>query len=190
MTKKTDKEWRKIPGFGDKYIVSNDGEVRSLFCGHGTRWKCGEKLLTQRPDFKGYLKVKVRVNGQDKIVFVHRLVALAFLPKVKGKNMVNHKDGDKQNNSVDNLEWCDNSENQLHSFRVLGRRQPNWLLKLLKEKSSRPVRCVETGVEYPSISEAARSVGAKSDSHIGEVCRGVANTAAGYHWEYADGTEC
>ena len=182
MTKS--REWRKIPGYGNKYIVSNDGEVRSLFCGHGTRWKCGEKVLKQRADWKGYLKVGVRENGKLKIVFVHRLVALAFLPKVKGKNMVNHKDGNKQNNSVENLEWCNNSENQKHSYRVLGNKKPQWLIELLKARSSLPVRCIETGVEYPSISEAARCVGAKTDTHIGEVCRGKAKTASGLHWEF------
>lgn len=178
------REWREVPGYDGEYIVSNDGEVRSLFCGHGTRWKCGERILTQRPDFKGYMKVKLCKEGQGKLVFVHRLVANTFLEKPDGKNMVNHKDGDKRNNNVDNLEWCTNSENQIHSYRVLGNQRPKWLIELLKEKSSKPVRCIETGVEYPSISEAARSVGAKTDTHIGEVCRGEASKASGCHWEF------
>lgn len=178
------KEWREVPGYDGEYIVSNDGEVRSLFCGHGTRWKCGERVLTQRLDYKGYKKVKLCKEGQCKLVFVHRLVASAFLEKPDGKNIVNHRDGNKQNNNVGNLEWCTDSENQIHSYRVLGNKKPKWLIELLKEKSSKPVRCIETGIEYPSISEAARSVGAKTDTHIGEVCRGEARKASGYHWEF------
>jgi hypothetical protein len=178
------KEWREVPGYGGEYIVSNNGEVRSLFCGHGTRWKCGERTLTQGVDWKGYKKVTICKNGHTKRVFVHRLVAEAFLEKPQGKNIINHKDGNKQNNNVDNLEWCTDSENQIHSYRVLGNKKPKWLMDLLKEKSSKPVRCIETGIEYPSISEAARSVGVKTDTHIGEVCRGEAHKASGYHWEF------
>ena len=180
----TSNEWRVVPNYNGKYIVNSIGEIRSLFCGHGTKWKCGERTLTQNNDWKGYKKVALSKDGRTKRVFVHRIVAEAFLEKPTGKDMVNHIDGNKQNNSVDNLEWCDNSENQIHSFKVLGNKKPKWLIELLKEKTSKPVRCIETGIEYPSISAAARAVGAKSNTHIGDVCRGNARISSGCHWEY------
>lgn len=80
---------------------------------------------------------------------VHRLVLIAFAPRVRGKRLCNHKDGDKLNNRVENLEWCNHSENNLHAFRT-GLKRPS---------GEMPVRCVLTGQQFASMSEAARACG-------------------------------
>lgn len=98
---------RPVIGFPD-YDVSEFGDVYS--------WKSGKRVLLKlRTDIDGYKTVGLYKDGKCKRVKVHRLVADAFIPKGKGKDCVNHKDGNKWNNSVGNLEWCTRKENSTHA---------------------------------------------------------------------------
>lgn len=107
-------EWRPVVGFEDHYEVSNLGNVR--------RKKSGR---LRRIDYAPiYPTILLSVNGVHKTYRVHRLVAKAFLPPIEGKTHVNHKDGNHHNNRTDNLEWCTQEENNLHSYRVLHRKSP------------------------------------------------------------------
>ena len=112
--------WKKMKEFGD-YEVSNLGRVKSpdfiLKVPTGQSWIRKGKILKPYKNKKGYLICDIRVDGKRKIVPLHRLVALAFIPNVDNKPQVNHIDGNKQNNCVENLEWCTNSENQIHAFK-------------------------------------------------------------------------
>lgn len=103
-----------VEGFEGKYLVSNDGRVYS------TKTK---KLLKPMKNEKGYLCVELRRNHTRKVMRIHRLVAGAFIPNSNNFNEVNHKDGDKENNSVANLEWCTRSQNMKHAY-LLGLRIP------------------------------------------------------------------
>ena len=108
-------EWRPVIGYESYYEVSNLGNVR--------RKKSGRlRKIDYAPI---YPTILLSVNGIHKTYRVHRLVAKAFLPGIEGKTHVNHKDGNHQNNRVDNLEWCTQEENNLHSYRVLHRINPN-----------------------------------------------------------------
>ena len=89
----------------DRVILRNDGQTR--------RYK--SKLMSQNTDRYGYSNVYLSKDGNDLRVRVHRLVAIAFIPNPDNKEQVNHKDGNKSNNIVDNLEWATNSENQIHA---------------------------------------------------------------------------
>jgi len=111
-------EWREV--FKD-YEVSSFGKVRSkkrvVIRSNGRPHLIGERILRQAI-WNGYHKVGVTINGKNCTKSVHRLVADAFLEKRIGKNEVNHIDGNKGNNSVSNLEWCNRSENVLHAFKT------------------------------------------------------------------------
>ena len=98
-------EWREIAG-ADGYFVSSMGRVRH-----------GERML--KPQKKGVDYTGLRIRG--KYIAVHRIVAQAFIPNPEGLPEVNHKDGDKRNNAVENLEWVSHRKNVLHSFEI-GRR--------------------------------------------------------------------
>ena len=112
--------WKDIPGYEDLYRISNLGRVKSLRryvpCKNGMR-VVREKILRLSVHRDGYLKVELRKNAVGEHPMVHRLVALAFIPNPDNKTQVNHIDGVKSNNSVKNLEWCNQSENQLHAYK-------------------------------------------------------------------------
>lgn len=93
--------WKDID---DTYEVSDNGEVKN---------KTKKRLLTVGVHSKGYFRVNI--HGKPK--FIHRLVAEAFLPNIKNLPQVNHKDADKANNNVNNLEWCDNRHNIRHGVK-------------------------------------------------------------------------
>lgn len=78
--------------------------------------------MTPSKDGKGYLFVSLSKDGKRYLKKVHRLVAQAFIPNPFRKPQINHKNGDKTNNGIDNLEWVTNAENMLHAYRVLGRK--------------------------------------------------------------------
>ena len=116
-----DKEiWEDIEGYEGLYQVSNLGRVKSLdryvkARSHSKEFKKG-KILKPRISQKGYLTVLLCKDNIGKEYRIHRLVALAFIPNPENKLEVNHIDGKKQNNCVDNLEWNTRSENIKHAF--------------------------------------------------------------------------
>lgn len=110
-----EEKWLDVVGYEDIYKVSNTGRVmRKQYVSvnkNGIHILRKEMELNQYVNFRGYPKVTLRKNGISKIMFVHRLVAEAFIPNPQNYPQVNHKDEDKTNNNVDNLEWCDNEYN-------------------------------------------------------------------------------
>ncbi len=104
-------QWKTIADMSN-YEVSNLGNVRRIKTG---------KLLSQQ-NSNGYKTVTLWENGKEKTKYVHRLVAIAFLEQSESKNEVNHKDGNRSNNCLDNLEWVTASENILHGYKTLERK--------------------------------------------------------------------
>lgn len=124
---------------------------------------------------KGYRYILIRDKGVERTVFVHRLVAMAYIPNPENKQTVNHKNGNKGDNRPCNLEWMSNEENLRHRYDVL---------KIGSRKTR--VLCVETGVEYETIMEAAKTIGGNR-ANIHECIKGNRKTAKGYHWKKIGG---
>lgn len=99
--------WKDIQGYEGKYQVSNLGKVVNK----GTL-----RILKSFVNCRGYLIVRLYISGQGRTKTIHRLVALAFIPNIKNKPQINHKDGDKLNNHADNLEWSTNTDNMIHAY--------------------------------------------------------------------------
>lgn len=106
-------EWKPIVCYEEKYQISNYGQVKSLnYRGSGK-----DKILKLQKDTYGYSKVILYKNGKAKTRMVHRLVAEAFIPNPNNLPQINHKDEDKSNNCVDNLEWCSAKYNNSYGSR-------------------------------------------------------------------------
>ena len=115
-----DEVWKDIEGYEGLYQVSTCGNIKSLAKsrknGNGRYYIQKEKLLKQSFTTTGYKKVELYKDGKRKSFKVHRLVAIAFIPNPDNKPEVNHIDGNKINNNIDNLEWVTSSENSIHAY--------------------------------------------------------------------------
>ena len=119
--------WKDIKGYEGKYQISNMGRIKSLSREHAIcvfnkvniKIFSKDRIIKGHKDKDGYLMVSLPFEGRYKNFKIHRLVAFAFLDKIEGKNIINHKNGKKDDNRVENLEWCTNSENLYHAHHVL-----------------------------------------------------------------------
>lgn len=148
--------------------MSNFGEVFSVR---------NNRLLTGRKDNAGYVLVCLSKNNKTVHRRVHRLVAQAFIKNPNNWPVVNHKDGNKSNNNVNNLEWCTEKYNAKHAHIVL---------KSFKKTGCRGrVLCVETGDVFESTQDVGRKTNI-SGAAVRMVLCGGNKTCGGYHWEYTD----
>ena len=176
-------EFRKVNWLNDCYYVSNLGRVKSF------RQNKNGRILKAGKDSKGYVQVLLcdKKSNNKKRFMVHRLVAEAFIPNPDNKPQVNHKDGHRSNNNLDNLEWVTQSENMRHSIDVLGKKPP--ALGKFGEKAPyhRPVLQYTKGNKFVrrwgSIIEAARFYNDKSAS-IWKCLNGMTKTSRGFIWKY------
>ena len=145
-------KWRDIPGYEGFYQVSDLGNIRSI------RFN---KIRNMKSwDSHGYRAVELCMNNNRYTVGIHRLVALTFIPNPENKPEVNHKDRNKSNNNVENLEWVTQSENVAHAYRhgveprLTHQDQPfqKEILDIIENK------------KYFSIREASRQTGHKRDT--------------------------
>ena len=154
-----------------KYSIDKNGVIKNIKSG---------KIRKQNFDKGGYKRVMLYdENGVRRNVLVHRLVAMQFIPKIDGKIFVNHKDGDKSNNNVNNLEWCSIAENNRHKREIL---------KLKNGSPKKIIKCIETGEVFSSILEATKNKKLnKGDiSHVIN-CSNGHKTAGGFHWKLLKG---
>lgn len=171
-------KWSPIPD--THYSVSTEGRVRNdKTC----------KEVSQSTNSRGYNKVDLYSNGKRESHRTHRLVATAFIPNPDNKPQVNHIDGNKLNNNVDNLEWVDNSQNMLHAYQsglhprissrgMLGKKNPNGGVK------GKAIICIETDTYYRNAASAGRQLGIP-DSCIFDCLSGKSSHAHGLHFKYA-----
>lgn len=171
--------FKDIYGYEGLYQISNLGRVKSLNYNKTRK----EKILKYRKHRYGYLMVVLFKDGKRKEILVHRLVAQSFLPNPDNLPQVNHKDENKTNNCVENLEFCDAKYNSNYGTR--NERVAKSLTGVYNTKKSKPVMCIETGVIYPSTNEVQRQLGF-SRGNISQCCNGKKNTSYKYHWKYVD----
>jgi hypothetical protein len=182
--------WKDIPGYEGRYMASTFGRIRSLDMVIPT--KGGSRRLSKGRLLKNYLTkdyYSVRLyNGKEKkghAYHVHTLVAITFIPRIDGCDQINHKDENKLNNRVENLEWCTSSYNLNYGTRVS--RITKTRTRLGRVNAEIPVRQYDNSgafvKEYISISEASRQTGIKL-SKISYVCCGKRNSAGGFGWRY------
>ena len=176
--------WKDVVGYEGHYAVSNMGRVKSLHRDlphktYGT-WHINEHLMKPNlagPEGSQYYSVALHVGKKSKNVKVHRMVAEAFIPRIEGKDVVNHKDCNKLNNKAENLEWCTNLENVRHAIE-------NNLMDWSKIKR-RSVVNVETGEWFRTIQDAEDSYNVAHGA-IGHAVRN-GGKSCGFHWKYAEG---
>jgi len=118
-------KWLPVQGYECYYEVSNTGSVRRKST-HvkntlGVTKFIKGKVMIPRDNGMGYLRVKLTSANKSRRIMLHRIIAEAFIPNPNGFKCVNHKDGNKLNNSIDNLEWCTQSYNVLHGWKSNGR---------------------------------------------------------------------
>lgn len=166
------------------YYITNTGSVYSRNYRQTGRFK---KLKTEQIK-GGYLRIGLCKNGSITKFLVHRLVAEAFIPNPENKREVNHKNGNKKDNDVKNLEWCTRSENQLHRFAVLGQNGGAYGKTGKKCPRSKIVLQIYKGEiigVFYGAREASKATGI-NHSNISGCCkhRYGYKSAGGFQWEY------
>ena len=165
---RTMETWKTVEKYPN-YLVSTDGRIKKKSTG---------RILVTTPDSRGYPAVTIIDNDGQHTKCIHRLVAETFVPNPEGKLTVNHKDGNKRNNHISNLEWNTLSENLKHAYQVGLKQRPD-----NAGSPKRPVRIIETGEIFDSIGACARAIGG-DQAHICNCLSGRYHTHKGFHFEY------
>lgn len=111
-------QWKEIKGNRETYEISSLGNIRTKDREGARSHHVKGHILTQHDNSNGYLRCDINIDGKTKSHLIHRLVAEKFIPNPDNKPFVNHIDGNKHNNSVNNLEWCTRSENERHAWKT------------------------------------------------------------------------
>lgn len=180
--------WKDILGYEGLYQVSNMGRIKSLGrikINHSKIQMVPERIKSLRKTKQGYLLVDLYKNNIQKTLRVHRIVAEAFIDNAEKKETVNHINGDKSNNKVENLEWATPSEQNFHFYKNKLKSDKNIkkAIKAMNKATSKKVLCLDTNIIYNSLTEAAKFNNI-SPSTIRKVINGEMKKAAGKKWKY------
>ena len=187
--------WKDIKGFENRYQASNLGRIKTLIFKNNKYEIKREKILKQYLGNNGYLRIGLtNNNGKRNTYYVHRLIAETFLEKNENQLVVNHKDEDKTNNNVENLEWITKKDNILYSFNLHKER-----IKAMQTKEAtenrikhfrKPVMQLDKNNNiiniFDSVISASKYTGFDK-STIANCCRNYYKQAYGYNWEYIRG---
>lgn len=188
-------EWREIKGVNGQYFVSNEGRVKSvdriIADKNGRMVRHKGRILRGSNNGAGYWKVDLKVDGL-RHAYIHRLVAEAFIPKLPGKNFINHKDFDPSNNRVENLEWVTPKENTTYSLeRGRYERTDEWLANLkngavrAQGKSVIGINIKDgTEILLEALNDCAKL--GFSPSCVSHCCNGKGEQHKGYTWRFAE----
>lgn len=154
--------WKDVVGYEGLYKVSNFGRIKNVKT---------NKIKNQFRKRNGYMQVHLYANNKEKNAYIHRVVAQAFIPNTENKKEVNHKDLNKLNNNIINLEWCNRKENMQHALKEY---------KTFYE--GKQIICVETRKTYKNSIIAGKETGISSAGIRMNIC-GKNKTAGGFHWK-------
>jgi hypothetical protein len=148
-------QWKAIAECNGEYHISDHGRIKSF--------KWGKEKNLKPHLSNGYLRIGICTKGKRKLVKVHRLVAKAFIENTENKLEINHKDGNKLNNHIDNLEWSTRKENINHAWQ-------NGLFESTRlsasKRQSKPVIDVTTGKKYESLKLACIDINERYTCHL------------------------
>ena len=176
--------WKDIVGYEGLYQISNYGRIKSLertiqhkTC-YGGLYHVKGRILKPKIEKDGYFRISLIKDGMKKYYRLNRLVAQAFIPNPNELPIVNHKDEDKLNNNVNNLEWCTQKYNV------------NYGDGINKRKNKMSIKIIQYDLEdnyiktWNSINDAVRHY--NGNTQICQCCKGKRNNANGYKWKYTD----
>jgi len=174
--------WKDIIGFEERYQVSNLGRIKSKshtwISGNGRVQSKMDTIKVQGKNNCGYSQISLRKNGKAHVFSVHRVVAYHFVKNEKKYKTVNHINGDKSDNRAENLEWCTQSENVKHAYRIGLSAKPKGMLgkKGVDCLNSKKVICYFSGKIFPSVNDAAISIGMNKGTLIAKLIGSNNNT--------------
>ena len=177
--------WKPVKN-NPNYEVSSFGRVKSIartvVYSDGRVFSYPSVVLKTQTDCNGYVRVSI---GNKKALKVHRLVAEAFLENNQSFPEVNHIDGNKQNNNVNNLEWVSRSNNMYHRYRILGQKSGMYGKTRAKCPNSKKIIMIQNNnvTVWDCILDASEQTGI-SNTAISNALRGKSKTAGGYRWKY------
>jgi hypothetical protein len=169
-------EWRYLDHLNTKsYMINRNGEVKRLKNSHSkSNGRIEEDIILIQCNSTGYKVVTLFIDGKRKRHYIHRLLAFAFLPNTENKPCINHINGNRSDNRLDNLEWCTYRENSIHAYKILKRagktgKDSHFYGKL--GFNAKKVFCQNSGYFYDSVMEAAKSINA-SPTYLAKCLRG------------------
>lgn len=176
MEKETFKD---IEGYENRYQINQNGDIKTIECGKF-------KLLKPSIGKNGYRKVILSQRGFRYTFLVHRLLAKAFIPNPENKPCINHINGIRSDNRIENLEWCTMSENSIHSYKVLGRTCGE-RKKGGENPRSKNITQYTKQMEFVKTFGGCREAGRETNINhksISHCALGKRPSAGGYIWKY------
>lgn len=177
--------WKDIQGYNGIYQISNLGRVKSQRFWTGSRYVYKERLLSPGVSKAGYLRVTLSKDKKSKNKNIHRLVAEAFISNPRNLSCINHIDGNKLNNNINNLEWCTQKHNMQEAFKT-------GLVKIPRGKyNHRARKIIQKDLDgkvikvWDYMTKITEELGFDY-TNISKCCSGIYKKSYGYIWEYKE----
>lgn len=192
--------WKDIPEWKGVYQASSFGRIKSLqrvvVCRNGINMSVSEKIMQPCLNTHGYYIVLFKNKGRKKTSTVHRLIAETFIQNTENKRTVNHKNGIKIDNRLENLEWATMKENNIHAYEIGLKKIPNgkdchWLYGKTGKNSLVSKSIIQMDLngkiikKYDSLIDAVRDIGLRDSSGITKCAQGKLKSSGGYKWRFS-----